>query len=73
MKNQKNIDTMKIRKAKKEYVKHGLPLSSSLGLMQYIVQHSRVPHRRISALMGQNSSGFITNILVGRKRITGKQ
>ena len=66
-------DKLKIKKCKNEYIKCGYSLADQKKLIKYIVDHSLLSQRRIGKLIGQEASGYIANVISGKKRITNVQ
>ena len=61
-----------LKRAKKDYLLENKPLENTSSFLAYIVQNSGLTHRDIQEAMGQKSSGFVANILCGKKRLTNK-
>lgn len=61
-----------LKRAKKDYLLENNQLQDTNPFLEYIVQNSGLSHREIQEAMGQKSSGFVANILCGKKRLTNK-
>ena len=70
IKKQRAADKKQLSDAKRNFVKDGLDLSNQKMLLAYLLANTEVSHRRLQGIMGQESSGFVANVLSGKKRIT---
>lgn len=64
-------DKKLLKKAKKRYVKT-CKLNDPVKFVRYLLNATSISQRPLGALMGYESSGYIANVLSGKKIVTNK-